>query len=152
MASNKLSEVYKNVISDAKQVVKEELDKVMKDEFKTQAEKIYDVYDPINPHTSRHRDGIDGSYADEENIVSENKELENGIEYKVYDVRKTDCDCAYCTSKEIYLDYLIENGIAGNTSIPDRPTSQWVAESVEDNDLVRKTIVEGMKNKGWKTE
>lgn len=115
-----------------------DMDKEIKDICIEENEYIYTEYEPKNgDEVSRYRQGIDGSFADRTNLESDVKITKDFVQYEVNNERQSDCLCDYCENEDTYLDYYIENGIAGISSIPKRPANERAIERIESEDIIK---------------
>lgn len=138
------SELFNDLEEDIINSMQDGIDKKVKSIYKTKAEQSYRDYTP-RTNRSRFRNGLSGSFADEENFKEEVKREGDSIVYTLENHRETDCDCEYCRSKKIYLAPLIEDGIAGKSKIKAKlvyeKTQEEIDKSIEDiimNELSKK--------------
>lgn len=118
--------------------IETDMDEEIKEVCVEENEHIYTEYEPKNGDiVSRYRQGIDGSFADKSNLESDVKIVGDFVEYEVKNERQSDCLCDYCENEDTYLDYYIENGIAGTSFIPKRPANERVIERIENEDIVK---------------
>lgn len=144
-----IGELLVDLEKDVFKSVKEgEVDKSIKKAYQEKAEDIYD-YEP-KYNGSRYRHGESGSFADPINFKSNTIKKGNIIEYELHNERISDCDCPYCRNKTMYLDYFIEEGIAGKSRIPKRPAYQNTIDELEGFEIVERALEKDLRNKGWK--
>lgn len=151
--TNKDYDDIAEILADLKQDIVDsmrdgEVDKSIKKVYQEKTEDIYD-YEP-RYNGSRYRHGESGSFADPINFKSNVTEKSNTIEYELHNERTSDCNCAYCRNKDLYLDYFIEEGIAGKSRIPKRPAYQNTIDELEGFEIVERALEKDLRNKGWK--
>ena len=132
-----------DLIKDIEEIIPEEMENI----YFEQACLGYDKYSPKHEHTSRYRDGIDGSFADFENHKYEINKGTNEVEFSLYNDRISDCTCDYCNSNDTHLDKWIDEGIAGNTRITPKNTTEE-SQSIIDNVLEDK-LEKRLNERGW---
>lgn len=144
-----ISELLADLKEDILTSVKDgEVDKSIKKVYQEKTEDIYDAYKPFY-NGSRYRHGMSGSFADPINFESNITEGKDCIEYELHNERISDCNCPYCRDGNMYLDYFIEEGIAGKSFIPKRPAYEWAMEEIEDFEIVERALDKDLRNKGW---
>lgn len=141
-------ELFADLENDILNSLKEgEVDKNIKKVYQENAEDIYE-YEP-RYNGSRYRHGESGSFADPINFKSSVTKKGNIIEYELHNERISDCDCHYCRSKAMYLDYFIEEGIAGKSRIPKRPAYQNTIDELEESGIIERALEKDLMSKGW---
>ena len=141
---DKLIEALRNDIVDS---MRGNVDKKIKQIYKSHAEQSYREYSPKYPNASRYRRGESGSFADEDNFKEEVEVNGDTLTYTLENHRETDCDCAYCRSKRIRIDGYIEDGIAGKSKIKEKLVYEKAQEEVDTK--INSFIMNELKNKGW---
>lgn len=130
------SDMYSTVDTEVVPKLTEEVETVVQEE----SEHSYDDYSPLNPESSRYRTGRSGSFADSENYRTEINKKGNDVELTTYNDRESDCTCRYCTSNDTFLDYYVENGIAGTTNITKKPVFERSIERIQGEQLVENIV------------
>lgn len=149
MAKNEIDSIILELKKDLLKVVDNNVDKSAKNVYKEETEFSYTLYEPVNDNTSRYRDGLDGSFADENNFESEVKLNNNGITYELVNHRQTDCDCDYCRAKRPYLDQFIEEGIAGEYFITPKKTYERTQDRIDSELVIENALESGLKKLGY---
>lgn len=143
-----ISELLADLEKDVFESVKEgEVDKSVKKVYQENAEDIYD-YEP-RYNGSRYRHGESGNFADPINFKSSVTKKRNEIEYELHNERISDCNCSYCRGKSLYLDYFVEEGIAGKSRILKRPAYQNTIDKLEESEIIGRALEKDLRNKGW---
>ena len=131
------------IITDVAPKVENEVETVVQEE----SEHSYEDYSPLNSDSSRYRRGESGSFADRENYRTEINQTGDEVVLTTYNDRISDCTCNYCTSNETFLDYYVENGIAGTTSINKKPVFERSIERIKNEQVVEGAIRSTLGNK-----
>lgn len=98
---------------------------------------------------SRYRKEISGSFADGDNYEMMVIPKKNKITLRYINIRQTDCDCEYCQSHSpLFLDYFIENGIAGNYKIHKKPVIERISDRVMMENLLEIALRKGLARQG----
>ena len=142
-----LDRFFANLEKDIEVVAREEIPEKINEIYQKEAINSYSMYSPINENTSRYRSGYDGSFADSVNYRTEVDKNGNIIDINMYNDRTTDCSCDYCSSENRYLDYYIEEGIAGTSSITKKPVIETTQEEV--NAEIDNIFGSRLKSKGY---
>ena len=131
-----LSDIYSTVDTEVTPKLTEEVETVVQEE----SEHSYGDYSPLNSDSSRYRRGASGSFADSENYRTEINKKGNDVELTTYNDRVSDCTCSYCASNDTFLDYYVENGIAGITNITKKPVFERSIERIQGEQLVENIV------------
>ena len=141
---DKLIEALRNDIVDS---MRGNVDKKIKQIYKSHAEQSYREYSPKYPNASRYRRGESGSFADEDNFKEEVEVNGDTLTYTLENHRETDCDCAYCRSKNLRIDGYIEDGIAGRSRIKAKLVYEQAQKQIDSE--IENIIINELTNKGW---
>ena len=143
---NDINELLKDLKADVIDTLSGNTDKKVKEIYKKKVEESYDMYSPKTNY-SRYRHGIEGSLADEVNFKEYISNDGNSISYILENHRETDCNCEYCRSKNLRIDYYVEEGIAGKSKI----TPKLIYEKAQDeiDSVIGDFIVKDLNKKGW---
>ena len=141
---DKLIEALRNDIVDS---MRGNVDKKIKQIYKSHAEQSYREYSPKYPNASRYRRGESGSFAGEDNFKEEVEVNGDTLTYTLENHRETDCDCAYCRSKRIRIDGYIEDGIAGKSKIKEKLVYEQAQKQIDSE--IENIIINELTNKGW---
>ena len=136
-------DLIRRLEEDIEEIVPEEMENI----YFEQACLGYDKYSPKHEHTSRYRDGIDGSFADFENYKHEIKKDNNSIKFSMYNDRISDCNCSYCNSNDTHLDKWIDDGVAGNTRITPKNTTEETQRIIDET--LEDKLIKKLNERGW---
>ena len=142
-----LDELFTDLVQDIEDSMRGNVDKKVKQIYKSHAEQSYREYSPKYPNASRYRRGESGSFADEDNFKEEVEVNGDTLTYTLENHRETDCDCAYCRSKRIRIDQYIENGIAGRSRIKAKLVYEQAQKQIDSE--IENIIINELTNKGW---
>lgn len=142
-----IDELMSSLTKDIEDSMRGNVDKKVKQIYKSHAEQSYREYSPKYPNASRYRRGESGSFADEDNFKEEVEVNGDTLTYTLENHRETDCDCAYCRSKKIRIDQFVEQGIAGRSRIKSKMVYENAQKSV--NEQIENIIMNELSNKGW---
>ena len=143
---NSLDDLISDLRNDIVDSMRSNVDKKIKDIYKSKAEASYREYLP-KTNNSRYRHGQSGSFADEVNFKEEIEVNKNVLTYTLENHRETDCNCADCRSKNLRIDGYIEDGIAGKSKIKEKLVYEKAQEEVDNK--IDSFIMNELKNKGW---
>lgn len=146
---NEFDILYDDLINDTLEAFSK-LDDEIKEVYEEEAEFMYTEIKPKFKNRSRYRRGEQGSFADRKNFNSDiTRPKKSIISYKLQNDRMTDCGCDYCSTRDIYLDNLIEEGIYGKTRLKKRPVSERVIERLNEEELIENILTSTLIQKGW---
>lgn len=140
---------YDDLLNDIIEIANGDLNNEIKEVYQEEAEYMYTEITPRYKNVSRYRKGESGSFADRINFETNISRKNNRIKYQLRNYRLTDCTCSYCTSKDIFLDDLIEEGIYGKARLKPRPVSERVTDRIGQEELVENIIESRLRSKGW---
>lgn len=143
---NSLDDLMSDLRNDIVDSMKGNVNKKIKDIYKSKAEASYREYTP-KTNNSRYRHGESGSFADEINFKEEIEVDKDTLTYTLENHRETDCNCAYCRSKNLRIDRYVEDGIAGRTSITPKLVYEKAQEEVDSK--INSLLMDELNNKGW---
>lgn len=146
--SELITDISENIISVSYGKLKDEVEELYGEE----AEYIYSEYNPQHDTGSRYRRGLDGSFADKINFKTEIDISKSGLDMELSNQRISDCTCSYCSSKTIYLDMLIEEGIYGKSRLMKRPVYQRSQDRIEEEELTENILASELKKRGFEIE
>lgn len=147
------SELLKQLKQDVGKIAKDKLSKELGEVLREESEQSYRLYSPQNPEASRYRRGVDGSFADEVNIMKEVTESDGEIEIEISNHRATDCQCKYCRArKPLQIDTFIEEGIAGKSLITPKPFIESTKERIASEMVVENILGSELEKLGYEVE
>ena len=127
-----LDRFFADLEKDIEQIARDEVPDKINEIYQKEAINSYSMYSPADEKASRYRRGDEGSFADSVNFRTEVDKIGDIIDINMYNDRITDCSCDYCSSENRYLDYYIEEGIAGTSSITRKPVIETTQEIVNE--------------------
>lgn len=143
-----IGEIIKDLEVEVTDILNNEISEEVKDTYEDIAEKSYSLYEPINSHTSRFREGETGSLADKINYTTEISKLnKDTFTLTMENDRTSDCGCSYCESNETFLDYYADLGIAGIYQITEKHITEDVQEKLDNK--IEGSFYDALSQHGW---
>lgn len=138
-----IDSLFEDIEDTIQAIVYTEIPKKINEIYQKEAIDSYTQYSPSSENVSRYRRGESGSFADDVNYRTEIEKSGNVIDITMYNDRITDCGCDYCVSEDRYLDYYVEEGIAGISNITKKPVAQNTQEKIDDElaDIIESSLI-----------
>lgn len=139
-------ELFSDLEGDLADAMQGNIDKRVKSIYKNKAEASYRDYTP-KTNNSRYRNGMSGSFADEDNFKEEVIWDKDVLTYTLENHREADCDCFYCRSKKVRIAGYVEDGIAGKSRIKAKLVYEKTQEEIDN--VIQDIIMNELSKKDW---
>lgn len=148
MDFNNVDDLMEYVNNSIVKAMATDMDSEMKDVMNEEDEYSYTLHEPLT-NDSRYRLGLNGSFADRDNLKSEIELKRNHAIYEISNHRETDCQCDYCKANApLYLDTFIEYGIAGQSHVTPKETIARTEARIKSENIVEVGLRKGLKKSG----